>query len=71
MIPLSTRQAQIAELVAKGKSDKVIAMQTGLSLKTVQVHVQRAAAKLTVGTTPRNKLTLWVLGVTDMEEGWP
>lgn len=60
---LSVRQAQVAELVARGKPDKVIAVETGLSVKTVQAHIQTAASKIPGKTTPRHRLTLWFFGV--------
>lgn len=62
---LSTRQAQVAELVARGLPDKQIAARTGLAVKTVQVHVQVAASKIPGNTTPRHKLTLWFFGLSD------
>lgn len=65
---LSTRQTEIAELVARGKPDKVIADKTGLSIKTVQAHVQAAAAKIPGHTTPRHRLTLWFFQIHSTEE---
>ncbi len=56
---LSARQAQVAELVARGLPDKRIAAEMGLSIETVRVHVQAAAAKVPGDTPPRHKLLLW------------
>ncbi len=63
--PLSTRQAQVVEYVARGLPDKLIARDLGISIKTVQVHVQAAAAKIPGDTTPRHRLTLWFFGVSE------
>lgn len=50
--PLSERQAQIAERVRRGLSDKAIAHDLGISIHTVQTHLERIAAKYP-GDTPR------------------
>src|SRR5437764_10464217 len=39
--PLTNRQAQVLELVARGLSDKEIAARLNLSLATVRSHLQR------------------------------
>lgn len=65
--PLSTRQAQIAEYVARGLANKVIAHRTGLDIETVRVHVKAAAAKIPGQSTPRHKLTLWFFNVLEEE----
>ena len=62
---LSTRQAQVAELVARGLPDKIIARETGLSVKTVQVHIQKAAAKLPGDSRPRHRITVWFYGIAE------
>lgn len=62
---LSTRQAEIAALVARGHPDKIIAAETGLSIKTVQAHIQAAVAKIPGNTSPRHKLVLWFFGIDD------
>ncbi len=62
---LSTRQAQVAELVADDCSDKVIANRLGLSIETVRVHIAAAAAKLPGGDRRRHKLMLWVLQTSE------
>jgi DNA-binding NarL/FixJ family response regulator len=62
---LSTRQAEVAALVARGHPDKIIARETGLSIKTVQVHIQNAAAKIPGATSPRHKLVLWFFNITE------
>jgi DNA-binding NarL/FixJ family response regulator len=61
---LSVRQAEIAALVAKGHPVKVIAHETGLSIKTVQEHIYQAASKIPGNATPRHRLTLWFFGIT-------
>lgn len=60
---LSTRQAQVAEYVARGLPDKVIAHELGVAIDTVRVHIQAAADKLP-GTTPRrHRITLWFFNI--------
>lgn len=43
---LSPREAEVAELAAEGKSNKVIAVELGISERTVEVHRGRAMKKL-------------------------
>lgn len=62
---LSVRQAEVAALVARGHPDKIIAHETGLSIKTVQAHIQIAAAKLPGQCRPRHKLTIWFFGLSE------
>lgn len=65
-VKLSTRQAEVARLVARGFSYKEIASETGMALKTVETHAYIAASKLTdYRGYPRHKLTLWFLSVSD------
>lgn len=66
--PLSVRQAEIAGLVARGLSDKVIAARTEIAVDTVRVHIQAAAARLPGNGTPRHKLTLWFFNIVDEEK---
>lgn len=62
---LSVRQTQVAGCVARGLSDKRIATEIGLSVKTVQVHIQAAAAKLPGQSTPRHRIFLWYFGINE------
>ena len=62
---LSTRQAEIAQYVAKGLPDKVSAERTGLSVHTVREYIQKAAARLPGEGWPRQRLLLWVLNAED------
>lgn len=64
---LSTRQAQVAEYVARGLPDKVIAHELRIDIETVRVHIQAAAAKLPGSTPRRHRLTLWFFGVSEAE----
>jgi len=61
---LSTRQAQVAECVARGLPDKIIARETKLAIDTVRVHIKAAAAKIPGNSSPRHKLMLWVFTTT-------
>ena len=66
---LSSRQAQVAELVARGLPDKVIAFRTGLSIETVRVHIQKAGEKVPLSIPTdlprRRRLMLWFLTIPD------
>jgi len=61
-LPLTERQYQIAECVARGMPDKQIAQETGLAIDTVRHHIQAAAARIPGDTAPRYKLIRLVLG---------
>lgn len=45
---MTTRESQVLALLAEGRSNREIARELGLSLKTVQNHVSRLLAKLQV-----------------------
>lgn len=62
---LSKRQREVAEFVARGLPNKIIAAKTGLALKTVQHYVEAAAARIPGKSSPRNKLTLWFFNIAD------
>jgi FixJ family two-component response regulator len=62
---LSTRQAQIVERVAKGLPDKRIAAELQITQRTVEWHVQQAAARIPGEAPPRRKLTLFFFGLLD------
>lgn len=61
---LTPRQKQVAELVARGWRPTQIAQRLGVTPKTVEVYMQRAADRLggDPGPGPRHKLTIWFLG---------
>lgn len=56
---LTPRQKEMAEFVARGMSTPAIASETGLSPRTVDVHIQQAAARLDGDAPPRQKLRIW------------
>ena len=58
---LSVRQAQVAELVAKGLPTKQIAVSLKLSVRTVENHIREAAARIPGPANPRHRLTLFFL----------
>jgi predicted ATPase/DNA-binding NarL/FixJ family response regulator len=58
--PLTPRESDIAELVALGLTNKVIAQQLVLSTRTVDSHVQNILGKLEL--TSRAQVAVWVVG---------
>lgn len=69
MTELTPRQTEIAVLVARGCSDKVIAARTDLTIDAVRFHIQAAAEKLAMFPgTPRHKLMLWFFNVAEEEK---
>lgn len=63
--PLTKREQQVAELVAKGLSNKDIAAQLVIAQRTAEGHVEHILAKL--GLTKRTQLAAWV---TEQREIW-
>ena len=53
-LPLTSREREIANLVAAGLSNKEIAQRLTVSVRTVEGHIYRAMAK--TGTTNRDEL---------------
>jgi DNA-binding NarL/FixJ family response regulator len=49
--PLSPRERQVLQLVAEGKTSKVVASQLGISLKTAESHRARIMEKLEIHET--------------------
>ena len=60
--PLSAREEQVANLVAKALSNRQIADQLVLSERTVETHVHSILAKLNFST--RTEIATWVLHTT-------
>lgn len=67
-VPLSTRQAQVAELVARGFPNKTIAGNLGLSVRTVEEHIRLAADKVSGDGYPKRRLLLWFFGIEQSTE---
>lgn len=58
---LTPRQIEIARMVAAGRSYKAIARALGITVDTVNFHVQEAADRLPGRGTPRLKLVVFVV----------
>lgn len=57
---LTTRQMEIAALLARGLSYKAIAIELRISVRTVEFHVHKAAHRIaTYPTRPRDIVALW------------
>lgn len=63
MPPLTERQTQVVERVARGKPDKQIARELGISIATVRAHIQAAAYRIPGEERPRHRLTLFFFNV--------
>ena len=59
---LSRREAEIAELVGRGLTNRQIAGTAHISERTVETHVQHVLAKL--GFNRRAQIVAWVVGVS-------
>jgi len=65
-VELTTRQAEVVERVAKGMPDKRIAAELGISTRTVEKHVEKAAERIP-GTHPvRIRLALFFFGFLEV-----
>ncbi len=71
MTPLSRRQAEVAERIAKGMSDKAIAHDMGLSINTIRNHVREAASRIPGPSYPRHRLTLFYFGLEAEDDAAP
>ena len=67
MKPLSVRQAQIIEQVAHGLSNKRIANDLGLSIRTVEEHIRVAASRLPGDGSTRHRIFLWFFHIEDVD----
>jgi DNA-binding NarL/FixJ family response regulator len=56
--PLTARERQVAERVARGLTNREIATELHLSERTAQNHVQHVLAKL--GFTSRSQIATWI-----------
>ncbi len=70
---LTKRQTEIAERIAKGLPDKLIAHDMGLSIHTVRAHIRAAAECIPGPSSPRHRLTMFFfqLAADALDEGEP
>lgn len=64
--PLTPREADVAELVADGLTNRVIAQRLVVARRTVDTHVENILAKL--GFTGRTQVAAWVIRRRQREE---
>jgi DNA-binding NarL/FixJ family response regulator len=57
--PLTSREQEVADLVAQGMANKAVAQRLYLSERTVETHVRNILAKLSL--TSRNEIAAWIL----------
>ena len=57
MVPLTSRELQVARLAIRGLSNREIATKIGVSVRTVEGHLYQVFAKL--GITSRQQLNGW------------
>jgi len=62
---LTPRQREVAELVARGLSDKAIARELGLSTETVKAHLKHAAERIPGDGRRRYKVMVWFFSLRD------
>lgn len=62
---LTPRQRQIAELYARGKSCKVIARRLGVTVRTVEWHIEEAARRIPGSGRLRERIIAWYLSTDD------
>lgn len=65
---LTPRQRQVAELVARGLSNKAIARETGLSIDTVNSHLRFVGQRVPGPGSPRHKAMVWFFSLADLKE---
>lgn len=59
LVVLTPRQAEVAELIARGLGNRDIASRLGVSRETVKVHVRQAAGRIGSAMEPRETLAVW------------
>lgn len=65
-IRLTRREAQVAALIVHGGlSNKAIARRLGVSIKTVEFHVDRIAQRIPGLSRPRHKITVFFLSIEE------
>jgi DNA-binding NarL/FixJ family response regulator len=73
LTPLTKREAEVAELVAEGLSNRDISERLGISPRTTDGHMERILSKLHFNT--RAQVAAWVAGrvknVPETEPGGP
>ncbi|MCO1656446.1 response regulator transcription factor [Pseudonocardia humida] len=57
--PLTTREHQVAELVAQGETNKEISRALVVALRTAEAHVEHIRGKL--GVSSRSQIAAWVV----------
>lgn len=71
LAPLSPRQRQIAELIADGHTNKVIAPMLGISLSSVETYLQRIVRRLSLDRSKDIRVQLTWLVIDARYEAQP
>lgn len=64
---LTERQAAVAALVARGLPDKLVAIELGISINTVDYHLKEIAKRVPGEGRPRHKCAVWFFALIDDE----
>jgi len=66
-MPLTQRQAEVGQRVARGLPNKVIARELQISVSTVKRHIEEAAARLPGDSSPRHRLTMFFVNIVETD----
>jgi len=69
-LPLTSREAEVLQLVAEGKANKQIASELGISIKTVEKHRQHLMKKLDIHDTAGLTRYAIATGVIEDDVDW-
>lgn len=62
---LTPRQREVVEMVAQGLSNKAVARELDLSVRTVEAHLYGASNRIPGDGRPRYKAMLWFFSLSE------